>query len=266
MLKRIAIVLMLALPMAAQAATFWEDDFENHLYPNWDGGGGCLTAGSPDGVACVWPRISTAEHHSGTHSVLSHYDDQLVQTGTFIDRAHTNTDNVYMRFWMKYSSGSTIGTNEHKNLINKSTPAWFYWKHDDSDPALGGGGWTLKLSYTCPNGFTVPAGDTCNVPPNIMSISVLDGQWHCFETHAGLGTIGGRDGVLEIWMDGTLTTRLTDIPVRDSSGQFNLVSHYAQYGAVGDRYIDDLAVGDTRFNDCAGGGGGGSTASGGLDF
>lgn len=257
---------VLLLPISVSAAVFWTEDFENHLYPNWVGGGDCITAGSPDGAACVWPQITTAESHGGTHSLLSHYDDQLVQTGTHIDRAHTGTDDIYMRWWQKYSPGSTIGTNEHKNFINESTPAWFYWKHNNDD-ALGGGGWAVKQSYTCPNGFTVAAGDTCNVPPNITSISLLDGQWHCIETHAGLGTIGGRDGSLDIWVDGTHTTTLNDIPVRDSSEQFNIVAHYAQYGAVGDRYIDDLAVGNTRFNDCAGGGGGGgSTAGGGLDF
>ena len=56
----IYLVLTLSLVLShtsANATVFWEDDFENHLYPNWVGGGGCLTAGSPDGADCTYRAI-----------------------------------------------------------------------------------------------------------------------------------------------------------------------------------------------------------------
>lgn len=241
-------IFLLSLPLATTSygIMFWNEDFENHLYPNWLGGNDCITATSPDGQNCGYPRITTAQAHSGTHSIWSHYTDPGVQIGTYINRAHADVDSIYMRWWQKYSAGSTLLEKEHKTMINQSSAAWFYWRHNNGDTRLGGGGWTLKQSYTCPNGQTVPVGDTCNMTPNIASIPIVDGKWHCIEIHAGLGTVGGANGVLETWIDGTLTTRYTNLPIRGDSGKFNVVSHYAQYGAVGDRYVDDLAVGDTR--------------------
>jgi len=57
--------------------------------------------------------------------------------------------------------------------------------------------------------------------------------------------------VLEVFIDGVQTIRYTNAFLQSDTTQWDLIRHYTQYGQ-GERYIDDLAVGNTRIG-CTGG-------------
>lgn len=250
--------LFLFIPHYALATVYWEEDFENHLYPNWDQPS-CLTAGSPDGVACPYPQITTALAHGGTHSMWSHYVPDN-QAGTFFDRSIPETTDLWTRQYARWDN-FTFGAHNFKLFITGGPegPVGVYWLHDRAGAEL----YPLvnhPSTVTCPSGFP---DVTCNYEPNIASVPLNDNQWHCIETHQNNGTANTANGLVELYVDGTLTTRYTGLLMKTTSSGYNLIRPYAQFGD-GDRYQDDWAVGNARIG-CLGGGGG-STAGGGLDF
>ena len=64
------IVLSLAVPRISQGTVFFEEDFENHLTPNWD----TTACGSPAPQDGCNARITTDRPHGGTHSLRSDYN------------------------------------------------------------------------------------------------------------------------------------------------------------------------------------------------
>jgi hypothetical protein len=266
------LVILLLLPGQSFAALYWEDGFENHLYPNWDGGGACITSGSPDGVLCPYPQISTAWAQAGTHSLFMHYPDYSTQPGTFMDRPHTDNTEVWTRFYVRhvnfvFPDGSL--SQYSKLFYNKSASngSWIIWEINDT-----GGELNAAINVTSP--VNCPAlgaiggttsDTTCVFGQNISSQPFVNNQTQCVETHvkANSGS-GAQNGTLEIYVGGILAAQHTNIPLYMGTVEnYNLITIYAQTGQ-GDRYYDNFAVGSTRFNDCAGGGG--SAAGGGLDF
>jgi hypothetical protein len=257
------LLVILAFPITAHATTFWDDDFENHLYPNWIQT--CVTVGDPDGVSCPWPSIATGAAHSGTHSYWSFFEDMTIQTGTFIDRYFTQSQHMYTRFWYRTHNFQyyDVGVTKHFFHTSDAGSMNTIWENDYGSRVM-----TAAINH--PSNVTCPPDDrggtvdiTCVYSANLVEIPLNDDQWYCIETHVYTGSPSTANGVLEQWIDGVKTMNYTGLLMRSGSAGYNFIRHYAQNGQ-GDRYIDDLAVGDARIG--CGGGGGGSTAGGGLDF
>jgi len=261
---QLALVLMAALVNSAHAATFWEEDFENHLYPNWENP--CITSGDPDGIGCPYPTISTAQAYAGTHSGYQHYSDINVQSGTFHDRFHTTANEYWIRWYQKtvgfdYGDGSRVV----KHLISSGGNWGVYWENQGSSEMYAN--LTTSANTPCPTRGGV-LDQSCNLDPNMASVPLNNGQWYCIEGHISGGTSGSSNGSVEMFVDGVQTVGYYNLGIRfpsDSTAGINMVRYYAQNG-FGDRYTDNLAVGNTRIGCAGGGGGGGSTVGGGLDF
>jgi hypothetical protein len=239
----ISALLLWALP--AQATTFWTDNFENHLYPNWIVSANCLAL-SPsnlDATGCN-PTLTTAESFSPTHTLWSHYPNGAVQSGTYIDRTHTPTRNVWMRWRYKVAPGWITNTVAgSKQMYNKSTGGGeLFWHLFPNDPNNISVQVIIGANRLCPNGtFT----DGCNYYHNLASVNINDAQWHCIETHADRGTQNVANGSLDVFTDGIQTLHYGNLLMDVVGSSFDYITHYAQWGQ-GDRYIDDLVVADAR--------------------
>ena len=248
------IVLSLLLPGFSLGETFWEDNFESHLVPNWDVGIDCGDPAPEDGCN---PAISTEQAHSGARSLRADYTANCTVDGcgTFYDRLHTSTDEIWTRFYYRTANFT----------YDSVTTKWFY-NADFHLPGYPNGVWGTKwggrqvhfegqnVAEVCPDG----SGDgfnPCEYPANMASIQLNDDTWYCIETHWKLNTPSIADGSLEAFVDGTQVIgyygRLfrgsaPDGPNGNSSlTTFRFVRIYAQFGR-GIIYYDDFAAGNTR--------------------
>src|SRR5438094_8672114 len=64
------IVLSLALPRPSQGDVYWQEDFENHLMPQWDTSA-CGVSAPQDGCNA---QVTTDMPHAGTHSLRGDYN------------------------------------------------------------------------------------------------------------------------------------------------------------------------------------------------
>jgi hypothetical protein len=90
--------------------------------------------------------------------------------------------------------------------------------------------------------------EECVFPPNQAQIRIDPGNTYCVEMELIRNTPGLSDGVGRIWVNGILTLEYTNIAMArgDEGGSgFNNVTYYSQAG-YGVRYLDDIAVGNTR--------------------
>ncbi|MEK7762052.1 MAG: hypothetical protein AAB433_10755 [Nitrospirota bacterium] len=244
------IVLSLGFPTPSQAVTFWDESFEGHLTPNWDTSGCTNGAVSPGPLDGCNPRISTDIAHTGTKSLKGDYNsggtDGLCGRGgcgTFYDRAHPGTTDVWTRFYY-YTVGFTYYSVETKHFFHKA--------HNTIRDFLVSN-WNGSREFTLNSESQLPApppcrsGDaSCNYYANMGHVSMADGRWYCVETHVKENSVGSANGSLEMWIDGVQTTgyynrQFTDSPVP----LFDILRIYVQAG-TGLMYYDDFAVGDTR--------------------
>ncbi len=248
------------------ATVFWEDDFEGSP-PFASGGtwgpiGACLD--QPEGCTPYGPFRTNTQGHSGTHSLQSHYEtscgwDYGPGCGTHIERTHPFTKHVYLRWWVKFGPGSAPNNNTgSKQFYNRSDDPNFLlivWHIFPGTATIGGQFTHNGYVSDCPQGFDDNGNPTnggpdqaCNVKANMRNpINLFDGRWHCAETHAYSGTPGNYDGIAESWVDGVPATQYTGLGMKGPGvdSRYNIVMHYAQVG-LGDRYVDQVAVGDAR--------------------
>jgi hypothetical protein len=126
----------------------------------------------------------------------------------------------------------------------------------------------------CRTGHTVPQ-QTCNHLPNMTRVpltlhqSVTDRptEWTCVEEHFKFNSpLGAYNGIVELYMNGTLTMRYTDIlmaidpPSGSHSNTFRYVQRYRQSAENMFRYEDDIVYSRQRVG-CTGGGGGTSDST-----
>ncbi|MDI3461633.1 MAG: hypothetical protein OJF50_000454 [Nitrospira sp.] len=243
----IFIAFSLGTPISSNATVFWNEGFENQLYPNWTGGGGCITAGSPDGVACSYPQITTSLAFAGTHSLLSHYASSDQQAGTFMDRAIPETVDLWTRQYARWNN-FVFGPQNDKFFLTggPENGVGVYWLHQNAGPELHAQVYH-PTTVTCPNGNR---DITCNYTPNIAHIALNDNKWHCIETRQNSGTANTANGLVELYIDGVLTTRYTNLLMKSTAHGITMIRAYAQNGK-GDRYQDDWAVGNSRIG-CSG--------------
>lgn len=240
----IFIIFSLGAPISSNATVFWSEGFENGLYPTWTGA--CITSSSPSGAACPYPQITTSLAIAGTHSLLSRYSGGQ-QSGTFLDRGIPETVNLWTRQYARWNN-FVFGPENSKFFLTggPSGSAGVVWIHQNAGAEL----YPLvnhPTTVTCPNGNR---DITCNYTPNIAHIALNDNKWHCIETHQNFGTVNSANGLLELYIDGVLTTRYTNLLMNTANHGTTIIRAYAQYGQ-GDRYQDDWAVGDSRIG-CSG--------------
>jgi hypothetical protein len=253
------IMLSGALPSVAQGGLYWEDNFENHLMPNWDTS--ACTSGvppfPPDGCNGV---ISTDVARSGTHSLKSHFDaacgtDYInsLGCGSYYDRPHPGTREYWARFYqytVNFTYYAATGTKLWYSFgTNQGFPEvlWIWlWGSREL-----GSQFVSEQFRDCPAGQPSP-DRTCNYFPNMARVPLADNRWYCIEVHAKMNTGSTPNGVMEIFVDGVQTMGYYNLLMtqNDDTTQWTLWRHYAQYGQ-GDRYIDDLAIGNTRIG-CSG--------------
>jgi len=264
-MRRIGLLgLMLAVftTSPAYATVFWDDDFEGSppfaVGGTWGQIGACPS--QPEGCTPFGPYRVNDVAHSGTHSLKSHYEfacgmvDGISGCGTHINRTYTATNDVYMRWWTKFVNNQVNPIAGSKQMYNRTTTEnlnfmLVVWHIFPGDATIGGifahNGY---LSF-CPPGNIPGAQDqACNMRPNMgNTANILDGQWHCIETRVNSGTPGNYDGIAEAWVDGVPSMRYTGLAIKAPGfdSKWDSIMHYAQLGD-GDRYIDQLAVGDSR--------------------
>lgn len=111
---------------------------------------------------------------------------------------------VYVRWYAKWSSGFMFGAEKHMNITNS-----------DGDIAFGnvqlncGAG--SNQSTATPYIQIIHGEDTCQ-PPNISSISLQSGHWYFFEMHL---IANATNGLVELWINdcGTSGTNCGSAPV-----------------------------------------------------
>jgi len=247
-ISTLLIVLLLGLPILSEAGVFWTENFENHLTPNWDTS---ACGGSPaDGCNAA---ISTDLVHGGTYSLKSTFlaSCEVAGCGSYYDRAIPASNEVWIRFYY-YTTNFTyypVTVTKLFILVPNANGNQFYFSNDfgDNRMSVAVGNNNNFQVQTCPNG-KVDVG--CSYPPNMASVPFSDNQWFCVEGHTINNTVGQSNGTVELFVNGVQTVGVYNQQTQNVPAQITLVRHYVQNG-LGNRYIDDLAVGDTRIG-CSG--------------
>lgn len=255
MMKRIvglvAAVLLAVSSGRAEALTYWDDDFENHLWTGSDGNPwvtGCVQDGCN-------PSISTDVAFSGTRSLRGRYTG--FDSGNYVDRKYPATDEVWTRFYYRtatgfaYDSPDHAGGTKHFNLGDGVHYPNIWVMHDTSK---AGRQFFLEVQVPQQNCGAGPY-DSCDVVPNVANIQIADNQWYCVESRFVMNTPGVANGLLQMWVDGTQIMNRTSVALRgpnvnnpnqnSSLATWSMVRIYVQHG-TGLMYYDRFAIGNTR--------------------
>ena len=282
-MKRLcSLLLCLCLASAsAHATTFWEDDFENHLHPNWF----TIVCGSPassfeDGCpAPNGPRLTTEVAHGGTHSFLGDFTGEYWvdcnpcpgptgnpgAKGGFIGRNHTATDEIWVRVWYYRNTAfdpcDGLLTTADKVIYHKTggggPSAWWGNRCD-----RGNGDAVKPMSVTLSHQFAFEAtfpfcpewnsnATNCTYLNNISNPTLSSNTWYCLELNIKFSTTNtSNDGHIRQWVNGAQTMNHSNISNRSdltsSTNKWKTIQYGQQGGDEGKRFVDDWAVGDTR--------------------
>lgn len=241
-------VLSFELPDPAHAATLFNETFEGNLTPNWE-------TGSCGALGCN-PAISTDFAVNGTRSLEGVYNN--VGGGTWIDRRFQATDDLYWRVWYRLSNNWVSDTTEQVKGFNigdsNHYPNFWVMHHAFGSPTISIQ--SQGQAGPCPDGATHGACGYWTGTPMPL------GTWVCYEGHIRMNTPGVSNGLVEQWRNGTLVQTFPNALLRPATdggpGQrsslatFSFIRVYVQgIAAVGSKYYDDLAVGNTRIG-CGG--------------
>ena len=196
-------------------------------------------------------QLSTLHSHSGSYAAVhrAQYNEERGQAYVNLANpmSHTNGyDELYVRVW-NYFTGED-GTYDHAwqpkvmriYSSNNSTAAFdivVNLMDLDGDRDLE----NIKISFNRgPNDWGA-ANASFETPNN---------KWVCFELHIKLNTLGKSDGLVELYIDGGLKAKKSNVNIR---GTYNykmnrvLVGGWYSNGGVNSnqnnyRYIDDLVI------------------------
>lgn len=181
---------------------------------------------------------------------------QPTNTGT-IRLQIAPTDNIYVSYWVKYSSGyqgsgTTFHPHEFQMLTNKSnTYSGFNSQPlslliEQGDGGVGGTRYP-RLAFANPaNPFGV-FYDGSN--------QITTGVWHNVEVFMKLNTFSGNsgnnDGIFRYWLDGSLEIEATNIMMRDGAAntdmlinQFAIPPHIGSGSPIAQTmWVDELMLG-----------------------
>jgi hypothetical protein len=196
--------------------------------------------------------------YQGLHDIPGHTVAQNDAHNADLYRTFAPVPEVYERYYVKLDK---IDASQPYGFFGPSAKQ-HYWKLNGATgyPSFVFGSfqstpyWQIgsqqNPAITCPNGSVDVA---CNNYANLAQISMLDGQWHCVESHIKLNTVGMSDGQLDVWIDGTHTVGLTGNwrSSLSSTAEFVSFETYRQGSDNMYRYEDDDVVATTRIG-CAG--------------
>lgn len=254
------LILTSMFPVVAQAATLWQESFENGLV-NWDVS--ACWYGRPEPAepersrlqreGCG-PNLNSERASHGSFSLKSPYHptDPEIQQGTYYDRLIPSSSNVWLRIdqWMEGSNGSGDFRYSAVQTKHVMLRGW--------DPGLAV--WIVN-QWGNPNPIVVannaPSIDLgTNYFQNVGNVTALPGRWNCLIVHVDRGTKGQPNGVLELSINdqkvveqrGLVLETTEDVcgPSTTCNGQrvahsFDMVRVFQQYGS-GNRYQDNIIV------------------------
>lgn len=253
-LGRITLLLLMftiTIPRPADAAVLFDSDFESG-------------SGATDFLGNGWNDFGTAQVGnlelstdfalSGTRAVKATVTD--VNGSALQPAAYKNvplTDRLFLRFGHRESVGFQVGSNgatkKIRVLLNNGYPkVWIYHKY-------GVYGLEVEAPYFVLGTGGVPVTTLFQGGSRVPSQT----SWDQIEVEYLLNTPGQSNGLLRMWVNGTLDVELlnkqwrgpTDASVAPSgqptpaSGQIQTIQIFVQSG-LGSFYIDRLAAGNTR--------------------
>ena len=254
----------LGWPLTTAAALIFSDGFESPLVASGWNTESCASTGVPgpwpDG--CGNPARVTGRAHSGAYSLRATYSPGCGQDlsghpcGSSISRRHIGTTAPWTRFWTYAENFAyhPTATRRFSHFPTTRGAASFVLDHFRSVAVPT---WELQAGWdlTPP---CAPVPGSCTYLPNQTLVGLGNDKWSCVETHVQMNTSGKADGIAEVWVDGTLVTRVTNRrfshePYDPAMTLFQLsVQDGRQLDTTRDAYIyyDDLVLGDSRIG-CA---------------
>lgn len=260
MMLRMLFVLVILVPITAQAATLISEDYEVADVASLSGRGWLVDNTTDIDSNPVLAIVTCPSGRSGNCLRMQyagvHVNDCC---NAKITQSFTSSPDIWERYYLRYDkidtgqpSGFTSVTAKQHYYNNSTLPDFvtdFLFGSDEMGLVN-----QTTTSHLCPNGST---DTTCNMDPNVNTVHYTYGVWRCIETHASQTAI-------DIYVDGVNTLHYTN-PQWVSPSNWDTIAVYRQGADNQYRYEDDFVIATTRVG-CAGGGGGGSTAGGGLDF
>ena len=238
-------VLLTAVTHQVQAATFFNETFDDGaaaIQSRW-------AASCPPFLSSGVFALDSSQRVSGGFSLkevvngLTNRTPEFLGGTCFIDKSLPGSSTLYTRWYERTQSGFVYDPSNVKSVNVGpccSYPSW-WWGHWNGNTTFGAQGQQVN------EGNTAPVYDM-----NIAPLATPGDQWVCVETQITMNTPGISDGVLRIWVDGTLRAEYLNRNFRQAGNNstFTLFRIYAQHG-VGTRWFDDIAAGDTRIG-CSG--------------
>lgn len=266
----------------ADAVIYWTETFENPAMPGWSLFGNVIQVYPPVGVvtdrAFNGSRSFKINYPTPSAGGGAFNDRDFTTTDEIYVREFRN-DNFFTENTTDGGGGRFVKLHliaSHQSLDDSKPDFWVDYDTTDSlthQPYVAS-----QLIYT-PCGQSKISGtspennglDGCNFNWNVNNFQQLPNKWYCWETHWKMNTPGQANGVIEMWgqnmTDGGPNTQVMSYqnlelrgPTRLPAGcgvvsqtdcnspqkHFNFYRVFRQWGKTGDRWIDDVAVGDTR--------------------
>jgi hypothetical protein len=266
----------LTIPGPSDATVFFDDDFAagslasngwNQSYNNPP------TSGSLE--------ISTDFALTGTHSVKGYFTDVTGMTNYKSDvyKTFPSSTHVFMRYGFRESPGFVTGTNGGSKRIRYTgiggnPNIWTYTFNGAAFSGQGQYSITVEAPYDGSGVHeVVTVGSRNSERDNIVLFSGVNPSqtsWDQVETEVLFNDPGQYNGVIRMWINGTLRIEVINVALRGptptsqclqfsgtlcpSTVYFNSADIFIQSG-LGQIYYDRIAVGDTRIGTTTGGGG-----------
>lgn len=264
--NHILVLLFLGLGITAHAGSVLipEDSFE-YLHPENNGWG--YTQGACGKSPCPYLDITSEAAYAGSRALKLFYPPDSA-TGTSSQAIYkyfsAPVNEAYNRYWYR-----TVGFTYEPSTGTKQ----IYWRGDGFGTGVPNGGSIFSfgsremsmalqgIAGACPPGSSGGTGGTCNLYPNQPTrMPLADNTWYCIEEHINLGTPGGNNGAVDVWINGIKTVGYANIAIlpsttlgpNNSSSLAKLNEHriYKQAG-IGIKYIDQYMASTTRIG-CSG--------------
>jgi hypothetical protein len=237
----------------ANAAVYWDDDFESPLTGRWlYQHFACSNLSSP----CPYLDISADTAHNGTQSLKLFYDtinDYDNSHNVSSSRSFPQTDTtLFTRFYYQ-----TAGT-----FTYSPSGTHHFYLGDLGVVAVHSGSRAMALLVMHSRDCFLPVlKQDCYASwlatPNVAAVNLNDNQWYCIETQITLNAPSNADAVLRLWVNGSLTLEYKNFRIRGTSpngpnGNSSVsglnVIEILKHAGVGRMYFDQFAVGSERIN------------------
>ena len=159
--------------------------------------------------------------------------------GGGIQVSFTESEEIWVRYYCRYPVNFSFSSGGYNKQIylNNGLDGHSYWGVHDYE----WGGYVNSAASPQKSGVTFAT---------TMGGNNGDGQWHCFEWHFKMNTVGQTDGIVELWLDGTQIMTTSDNEFRTSGSQgftnFRMGENLDSSAvALALQDFDDVAVSDS---------------------